>query len=487
MITYGDWKDKTFLVTNLELDPRNPRVPRSQAEISQRDIVADLVEHDKVIEIARSIADHGYFPVEAIIVVTEDGHRYVVEGNRRVAALKLLLSPGFAPEDWQPRFRALSNRVDPKVLKKIKAVCAPTREAAAPVIMSRHTQRQIEGWSPLMQARFYRNLVASHVSVQDIADQYHIPASDITDALKMGLMYEIACTLDLPADVAAKVRNPREFPVTTLERLYKYPKALEFLGIQFDDQKGLVGRVHADEFRKGYGRIITDIARGRAGSRHLNTIGDMQKYLASLGDDTPDLSKRGRLTAQSLLGSAQPIGAAPRERPGAKKKTRPAPKPLALIPPAFTCEVNNQRINDFFEELKRLRVAQFPNAVGIMLRSLVEMSLSYYLDRTGRLQTLVQKFQEQRAKKGGARPRGWHPTLKQMLAYVVQDSVGIVSNPNLLRGLNKLLSDSDSLLSVDSLDLYVHNPYVCPDEATLRRFWVQLEGLLQITLVEPGP
>jgi hypothetical protein len=484
MVLYDKWKHTDFLVTSLELDPRNARIPHSHARMSQRDIAADLVEHDKVFDLARSIADNGYYPIEAIILVAEDGHRYVIEGNRRVAALKLLLSPEFAPEDWQPRFRALANRVDPKAIKRVKAVSAPSREAAAPIIMSRHTQSQIESWSPLMQARFYRNLVTSKIPIQDIASQYHIPLASITNALRMDMMYSIACVLDLPDDVAAKVRNPREFPITTLERIYENPKGLESLGIKFDEAKGLVGSVKREEFQKGYSRIVSDIATRKVDSRALNTSEHIRGYLQGLGTDRPDLSRRGQFTLKSLLGTARPIGV-PQDGAGKRPSRRSKPKPLALIPASFICEVNNQRITDFFRELTTLKVAQFPNAVSLMLRSLVELSLSYYLSQTGHMQSLVDKRRGDAKAKDQALPRDWHPTLKQMLAYVVAEADGIVRNPNVLKALRKLLSDKDALLSVDSLDLYVHNPYVPPDEAALRRFWGELEGLLQITLVEP--
>jgi len=98
MIDYTKWKESSLSVTNLLLDPQNPRIPDSGESLSQRDLLADLVTNDKVYELAKGIVENGYYPVEALIFVEEQKNKYVVEGNRRLAALKLLISPEIAPK-----------------------------------------------------------------------------------------------------------------------------------------------------------------------------------------------------------------------------------------------------------------------------------------------------------------------------------------------------------------------------------------------------
>lgn len=488
MIDYSAWRESQLTVTNLLLDPRNPRIPDSGEPLSQRDLLADLVSNDKVLELARSIVDNGYYPVESLIYVEENGKKYVVEGNRRLAALKLLISPESAPDkSWERRFRALANRIDPTSIRKVKAIRAPSREAAAPVIMSKHTRNQVESWSPLMQAKFYRNLVERGLTVDDIAEQYSLQSSEIRDALQRDAMYSLACSLDLPSDVAKVVQNPREFPITNLERLYKNPKVTEFLGISFDKEKKLVGNIRADEFRKGYSKIVTDIAKGDVHSRKLNTTKEMTEYLKSFGAEQPDVTRKGSFTAETLLGGPKPKKPATTTTAAGKASPRPRPVPRALIPTTFTCDVNNQRINDVFNELKKLPVAQYPNAVALMYRSLLEMSLGYYLDRTGHLAKMVDAARSAAQKKKVPQnlPKDWHPTLAQMLQYVTSKDAGIITNGNLLKALEKTLSAKKELLSVDTLNLFVHNQHFYPNEADLRSFWNQMQGLLEITLVEP--
>ena len=484
MIDYSRWKEDSLHITNLLLDPHNSRIPDSGAELSQRDLIADMVENDKVHELARNIVDNGYYPVEALIVVEEEKKRYVVEGNRRLAALKLLLSPETAPEIWERRFRSLANRIDPNTIRKVKVIRAPSREAAAPVIMTKHTRGQIESWSPLMQAKFYKNLVQGGLTINDIADQYNIQPSEITEALQRYVMYSVACTLTLPEDIAKKVQNPRGFPITTLDRLYKNPQVNKFLGIDFDENKQLIGSVDVNEFKKGYSKIIIDIATGKVHSRTLNTTAEMDKYLNSFGEQKPNLSRKGHFTADTFLNVGAGLGVAKGLVVSKKKPNKPKPLPRALVPPSFPCEVDNQRINDVFNEIKKLHVAQYPNAVALMFRSLLEMSLGYYLDRTGHLGKLTELERVKRQRKKSYLPDEWHPTLIQMLQYMA-DNTNIINNANLLKVLRKLISQKQNLLSIDTLNLFAHNQHFYPNEDTLRGFWLQLQGVFEIILIEP--
>lgn len=485
---FSKWKESHLAVTTLLLDPHNPRIPDSGKNLSQREILTDLIINDKVHDLAKSIVENGYYPVEALIIVEENRKKYVVEGNRRLAALKLLLSPDTAPDQaWERRFRALSNRIDPHIIQKVKVIRAPSRDSTAPVIMSKHTRSQIESWSPIMQAKFYRNLIDRGLTVADISEQYNIQVSEITDALQRHMMYAIACVLPMPDDIAKKVQNPREFPVTTLERLYKNPKVNSFLGIKFDEHKQLSGVIDVNEFRKGYTKIVTDIAIGKeVHSRTLNTTAAVEKYLDSFGNQKPNLLKKGKFSADTLLAAAaSKPKASVMQSPGQKRpKLRPIQR--AIIPSTFSCDVNNQRINDVFTELKKLPIAIYPNAVALMFRSLLEMSLGYYLEKTGHLIKLTEKERLKRESKGNTLPRDWHPSLKDMLKYVVDKDTDIISNGNLLQALRKLLSQEKDLLSVDTLNLFVHNQHFYPNEVDLRAFWPPLQGLFEIILVEPG-
>lgn len=87
-----------YPVDKLLLDPRNPRLVEFSvpSDPTQFDLLKALYQQMAAEELAMSIAYNGYFEHEPLIIEPRaDGSYTVVEGNRRLAAVKLLLSADF--------------------------------------------------------------------------------------------------------------------------------------------------------------------------------------------------------------------------------------------------------------------------------------------------------------------------------------------------------------------------------------------------------
>lgn len=476
MIDYSKWKARELAITSLKLDPLNPRLPEADAGLSQPRLLAELIEHEKIYELAKTIVDKGYYPTEALIVVEEDEKKLVVEGNRRLAVLRLLYNPDAAPEEYQKKFRKLSERIDP--IKKVKVVIAPSRFAAAPVIMSKHTSTQVRVWSRVMQAKFYKQLLDSGMTAKQISEQYAVSQAEIKKFLRSHTMYHVACSLGLPEEIQGRVLDAREFPMTTLDRLYNDTKVQKALGIEFDNKKGLIGKILSSEFKKGFAKIVTDVATGNIDSRSLNKAVDINNYLKTFNqDEKPNLRKRSSFTAKTLTGENDASGALPTRT--VKSTSRVQRHSSSVIPVSFKCRVSDKRINDVFTELKKLKLVTYKNSSAIMLRVLLELSVGYYLEKTKKIDVLLY---QQRTKK--RKSKDWAPSLKQMLSHMVNDDTSIDLSPITRKAINKLISH-EGLLSADTLDYFVHNRRYCPTEEQLRAFWVALEEIFELTLVEP--
>src|SRR5712692_6893993 len=91
MVRYHDLE-----LADLRLDGVNPRHP---PEEGQRETIAALLREGgtKLAELTRDIAEYGLSPMEPLLVTPLDKSSYVtLEGNRRIAALKLLVNPALA-------------------------------------------------------------------------------------------------------------------------------------------------------------------------------------------------------------------------------------------------------------------------------------------------------------------------------------------------------------------------------------------------------
>ncbi|MHB8449605.1 MAG: hypothetical protein ACYDAQ_04020 [Mycobacteriales bacterium] len=78
-------------------DDANPRL-HGEEEASQAAILLTLWREFAVNEVADSIAANGFFPYEPLFAAQEGGRLVVIEGNRRLAAVKLLLDPKLRAE-----------------------------------------------------------------------------------------------------------------------------------------------------------------------------------------------------------------------------------------------------------------------------------------------------------------------------------------------------------------------------------------------------
>jgi hypothetical protein len=152
----------------LRLDPQNPRLPRDvRGTTDQTALAAFIARKYHAIEIARSIARNGYFESEPLIAVKDGSTWRVVEGNRRLTALK-----GLADESIR---KAFTNDAEwdqvashANIPTDIPVVVAARERDIWPIIGYRHISG-IEPWDPYAKAQFIADRVDSNVSWNDVA------------------------------------------------------------------------------------------------------------------------------------------------------------------------------------------------------------------------------------------------------------------------------------------------------------------------------
>ena len=163
----------------LRLDPLNPRLPEAYQGASETQLLEYIAETYSGIEVARSIALHGYFHSEPLIVISEtEDSCIVVEGNRRLVALRILAQPDLAAElDDADEWRNLADEAD--LPERIPVVIARDRQSVAPIIGYRHISG-IEPWEPYPKARFIASLVVDeNLEFQAVADLVGERTSDV--------------------------------------------------------------------------------------------------------------------------------------------------------------------------------------------------------------------------------------------------------------------------------------------------------------------
>lgn len=97
---FGDDQRAKLPVDRLKFDETNPRYTpdKRPANASDAAIIQYLDRTADLGELVQSIASGGYIDIEPLIVVERNGELVVLEGNRRLAALKALLAPALAAQ-----------------------------------------------------------------------------------------------------------------------------------------------------------------------------------------------------------------------------------------------------------------------------------------------------------------------------------------------------------------------------------------------------
>ncbi|MCY4625485.1 MAG: hypothetical protein OXC99_10870 [Chloroflexi bacterium] len=165
------------LLSSIHLDPDNPRLPRDRDwELEpEGDLLREFLQRYNLIELARSIADKGFTPrhAEALLVVEsppESGEYVTVEGNRRLATLKLLTSAehrraaGISSSEWADLVEEASD-LD---LSHVPVIVYQDRNDLDDYLGFRHITGP-KPWRPEAKARFIAKLLREGETIKDVA------------------------------------------------------------------------------------------------------------------------------------------------------------------------------------------------------------------------------------------------------------------------------------------------------------------------------
>jgi len=156
-------------IEDLLLDPLNPRLGL-EANVRQDTILQKLYRSEALDELAMSFARNGYFWEEPLVVVPASvaGKSTVVEGNRRLGAIKLLLDEQLQRRLDVTDFPKLSKRSADE-LRIVPTVLYNTRAEVVPYLGFRHITG-VKTWDTYAKARYVANLIDEGRKISEIEE-----------------------------------------------------------------------------------------------------------------------------------------------------------------------------------------------------------------------------------------------------------------------------------------------------------------------------
>jgi hypothetical protein len=244
-------------------------------------------------------------------------------------------------------------------------------------------------------------------------------------------------------------------PATTLERIVKTPVVRSKLGIEV--QKGTLALL-ADEkvVAKALMHVVKDLLSGKTRVGDVYTSAQREKYARNLPADvivTPTITS-GQGTAA--------VGTPGTTKRGRAAKGRRQRKRDRLIPTDCVLNITVRRIRDIEVELRRLSLEDHTNAVSVLFRVFLELSVDEYI--TNNPQTGVNIDTKLRVK-------------VEKVANDLETKKKI--DKQQARAIRSANMDQSFLApGVNTMNDYIHNVHIFPAPSDLRAHWNSLQPFI---------
>lgn len=492
----------TISPLDLYLDENNPRfvilTSRSQAEIRKY-----LVTNEDVLQLVRSINEYGgLLPGERIVVLKEDGRYVVIEGNRRTCSLQMLLSRDLIPDGFGHRIPSTTQKLIDQCTT-IEVDVLGSRDAALELMSKRHIEGVME-WKPLAKKQFFAANYkdGNGQSVHALSQITGIKESDIKSDIREYKLFHSAYEKyaathpDFNREIVGLKTDPfwrifkAKFPLPDGHQA----SPREFLKISYDETFNAISSLPDTLFEQITQLVFEQaIVQERINTRHtLSDVEGIWPLLQAVIDaartepephtddndrptdhhapnnppaqpspapanTSPNPSQQGSQPPQSQPAPSPQTGNPPRSsQPGGPQPNGPAPR-------MFFETLNWQRLNPSnlnhqglllaINELHKLSTKNcerqkayntFPNATGMILRTVYEQALRLRLNQVGLWGAYCSQL------------NGRLPTLSGMEAFISQTNIKsqVFPDADTARAYKRVIDAGHR----DFLNATIHNP-----------------------------
>ncbi|HEV2856470.1 MAG TPA: hypothetical protein VHC97_27025 [Thermoanaerobaculia bacterium] len=436
---------KSVPVKNLALDLANYRTVRQNDEISAVEAMIST-SPDRFWALMDSLLKDGYLPTENIIVLRSDASKLTVkEGNRRVAALKLI--HGLLPLEKLPvpdEIAQRVNQISSVWLKANKNAPCTIYDAADAFIVDRIVtlahgkgeKASRDQWNAVARARHNRDANAVSEPALDLLEQYLVKGKNLTQA--------------------QAARWAGNYPLSVLAEAMK--RLAPRLGLKTSPV--LASQYPAVKHREALEMILHDIGQDRLGFEEIRRKEpDFTSRYGLPVDSKPKPGESpGNGGAAGGTGGPNPGGGTTGgggSTPGVPSKPKAVsindPKAIRKILKGFAPRgKNREKVVTLKIEAERLDVAKTPIAFCFLLRSMFEISAKAYC--------------KDHATTGGPSAQkkdGKDKSLADLLRDITKHLTGNNSDIEMTKALHGAMAElgsKDSFLSVTSMNQLVHNP-----------------------------
>lgn len=386
---------KHLKIDSLSLDLNNFRTIHQKNEFHAINAMISI-SPDKFWALLESLIDDGYHPTESIILQETDGKIIVKEGNRRIAALKIIY--GYekkidVPESIKRKIQALT---DDWKKANINVPCtiyksseSETVDKIISLIHAKGEKASRDQWTAVARARYDRDQKGLSESGLDLLEKY--------------------------------LKNGKNLSENQIER-----------------------------WSGDYPLTVLDEAIQKLGFKDIRDKNDFfgNKYGMKVGASTSSSSTSSSQTNPANKTSTKPSTSTP-SSPIAQASNDP--KSVSRKLKSFQPKGNGrEKLVTLLNELRKLRIKDHPHSFCFLLRSMFEISAKLYCAD-------CKSIGGPSAKKKDGSEKALADLLRDITTFITKNNTD-KDKVKLLHGAITEIAKKDGVLSVTSMNQLVHNP-----------------------------
>lgn len=449
-------------LTNLLLNTSNPRFNPVE---HQRDAINKMLEDqaDKILVLAKHIVQYGLNPSDLIIVMPHGNQWVVREGNRRVTALKLIATPSLVLPKYtklKSEFKSLSKDVNAGLFENIGCVVLNREEEINEWVRLKHTGQNegagTVGWSAQQTARFrsrnegkpdrqlvFLDKLQNEESIsKHIKDRFGSIKKTNFDRLIQDPDVRELLGIEIDADVLALPKGINPFLILVLSDLVDDAICVKDIYYK-EDRQNYIEKI----IKRNKDRPLPGIDGGIKAIKEDEMLTGLENNFDT--NSTKDSSRPGQ---DKDTNTADLDSQIPKRRGRNYQVNR-----KTLIPASHKLTISSQhRLLKIFNELKFLSVEDYPNAVSVLFRVFIELSMDCFID--------ANLDNNPEINVDSSLPKKIDAAIKYLKDNKIMDK-------HELKSARQMNSNPNQTQSVKTFHAYVHNKDFTPSVVDLKSAW----------------
>ena len=490
-------------VEDLCLNLKNYRIDFVRFNTEEK-VIDRLYEDEDIIGLMRLIVDFGgLYPNDLLIAVPKDDSKYtVLEGNRRLLAIKSLLGLINVPPRYEKKVKELSSKLSQQSKDSMRnlTVVVYDKDDGDPlkIIAAKHSSINYENWEQISQWHLYKDVfILNNKDIDSTIEQIGKSKKIVKDFIRNYNLLDHIRSQNYWDDKGLRDQIERnKLDSTRFTRPLPLSLVKQELRINFDDDLELkVPKEKVDEFNYILCKYAEAALINNKGSQdYIDTRTKAYEIVALIkrwrenfsGKEEVENTKKPEDTSGENNNKEKDGNKNGDKRSEDDGKKKEEGKEASELPPYFkklkVCkDLGNDKLEHIVNEIEKIPEEKFPLSALLLARVLIENSLIHRLKHKKQWDTFMKELANFKDKNGNTKDRTEIYTLDDIVRFCITNVQALFSDKRdadlAKKALEKVQSKNGGIRQY--LNDMVHESFITPSAQHLQLIADDMRILIQ--------